>query len=108
MSLKIRLQRHGAKGAPIFRLVVCEHTMRRDGRFVEILGSYNPSPRGQDQKKPLRVRLDRIDYWLKIGAKPSETCNTLIKQARKGGAEVDVAPTAADLAVAGAEVAATK
>ena len=84
MALKIRLQRHGAKGAPIFRMVVCEHTTRRDGRFVEILGTFHPSPRGQNIKKPLTLRLDRIDYWLKIGAKPSDTANTLIKQARKG------------------------
>jgi small subunit ribosomal protein S16 len=52
MALKIRLQRHGAKGAPIFRLVVCEHTTRRDGRFIEILGTYHPSPSGQDAKSP--------------------------------------------------------
>ncbi len=87
MALKIRLQRHGAKGAPIFRLVVCEHTTRRDGKFVEILGTYHPSPKGQDVKHPLTVRLDRVDHWMKIGAKPSDTVWTLIKKARKGGAE---------------------
>jgi small subunit ribosomal protein S16 len=87
MSLKIRLQRHGAKGAPIFRLVVCEHTTRRDGKFIEILGTYHPDPTGQDTKKPLTVHLDRVDHWMKVGAKPSDTVWTLIKKARKGGAE---------------------
>ncbi len=95
MALKIRLQRHGAKGAPIFRLVVCEHTTRRDGRFVEILGTFHPNPSGQDVKQPLNVRLDRVDHWLKVGAKPSDTVRTLIKQARKAGTEkVEVAATA--------------
>ncbi len=105
MALKIRLQRHGAKGAPIFRLVVCEHTTRRDGKFVEILGTFHPSPRGQNIKKPLTLRLDRVDYWMKIGAKPSDTVWTLIKKARKGGAEplVHTPKTAVAPVVAAAE-----
>ena len=113
MSLKIRLQRHGAKGAPIFRLVVCEHTTRRDGKFVEILGTFHPSPKGQDTKHPLTMRLDRVEHWLKVGAKPSDTVWTLIKKARKGGAEPivhapKVAATAEVVAAAPAEaVAAT-
>jgi len=98
MALKIRLQRHGAKGAPIFRLVVCEHTTRRDGRFIEILGTYHPSPTGQDTKRPLTVRLDRVDHWMKVGAKPSDTVWTLIKKARKGLAEVAAEPVAATTA----------
>jgi small subunit ribosomal protein S16 len=99
MSLKIRLQRHGAKGAPVFRVVVCEHTMRRDGRFVEILGTFHPSPRGQDLKHPLTLRLDRVEHWMKVGAKPSDTVRTLIKQARKGGVAV-AEPAKAPAAVA--------
>lgn len=83
MSLKIRLQRHGAKGAPAFRVVVCESATRRDGRFVEIVGTYIPNPRGQDIKKPSQVKLDRVDYWIKVGAKPSDTVKTLINKARK-------------------------
>jgi len=98
MSLKIRLQRHGAKGAPLFRMVVCEHTTRRDGRFVEILGSFNPSPSGQDKKQPLRLKLDRIEHWMKVGAKPSDTAWTLIKQARKAPPAVAEAPAAAPAA----------
>jgi small subunit ribosomal protein S16 len=95
MALKIRMQRHGGKGAPVYRLVVCESSTRRDGRFVEILGIYNPAPRGKDKEHALK--LDRIDHWLKIGAKPSDTARTLITRARKGTpvvAEVVAAPVA--------------
>ena len=86
MALKIRMQRHGGKNAPVYRLVVCESTTRRDGRFVEILGIYNPTARGKDKEHILK--LDRIDYWLKIGAKPSDTARTLITRARKGAPAV--------------------
>ncbi len=79
--LRIRLQRHGSAHAPIYRIVVCESTSRRDGRFVEILGTYNPSPRGK--AVPLTLALDRADYWLKCGAQPSDTAKSLIKKARK-------------------------
>jgi small subunit ribosomal protein S16 len=106
MALTIRLQRHGTKGAPVYRMVVCEKTIRRDGRFVEILGIYNPKPRGRDV--PYNLKLDRVDYWLKIGALPSDTAWSLIKRARKGyvAAPVSAAPAApAAAAVAPAEAA---
>lgn len=87
--LRIRLQRHGAAHAPNYRLVVCESTARRDGRFVEIVGAYNPAAKGNTQ--PLTVDLDRVDYWVKCGAQPSDTVRSLIKRARK---EVTAAPAA--------------
>ncbi|MDR2512325.1 MAG: 30S ribosomal protein S16 [Puniceicoccales bacterium] len=79
--VRIRLQRHGSTHAPSYRLVACEHTFRRDGRFVEILGSYIPSPKGK--AVPLALNLDRVDYWLSVGAQPSDTVRSLIKRARK-------------------------
>ncbi len=91
------MQRHGGKGAPVYRLVVCESATRRDGRFVEVLGIYNPKPRGKDTEHTLK--LDRIDYWLKIGAKPSDTARTLISRARKS------APVAAQAVAAEAPTA---
>ncbi|HCR37345.1 MAG TPA: 30S ribosomal protein S16 [Opitutae bacterium] len=81
MALKIRLQRAGARNAPKYRLVVAEASHRRDGRFVEGLGYYNPQPKGQEKRQELN--LDRVDYWLSVGAKPSETAHNLIKRARK-------------------------
>ncbi|MDA2915183.1 30S ribosomal protein S16, partial [Acidobacteriia bacterium AH_259_A11_L15] len=65
--LRIRLSRHGAKKDPHYRVVVAERSRARDGRFVEIVGYYNPA------LKPVRLNLDldRIDYWVKRGAQPS-------------------------------------
>lgn len=92
--LRIRLQRHGSVHAPIYRIAVCENTARRDGRFVEILGSYNPSPRGK--AIGLTLNLERVDYWLKCGAQPSDTARSLIKRARKEAAAAPAeAPAAA-------------
>ena len=81
MALKIRLQRHGAKHGPIYRIVVAEATARRDGRFVEILGHYNPCARGQ--ALPFDINTERVDYWLSVGAKPTNTVRTLIKHSKK-------------------------
>lgn len=81
MALKIRLQRRGTKNAPTYNLVVAESSAPRDGKFVESFGSYNPQARGQDFI--YKLNMDRIEYWLGIGAQPSETARNLIKKARK-------------------------
>jgi small subunit ribosomal protein S16 len=83
MALKIRLQRQGRRHRPLYRVVVAEARSRRDGRFVEKLGNYNPSPRGQE--KPLSIQLDRVDHWLGVGAQPTDTVRTLIRRARADG-----------------------
>lgn len=92
MALKIRLQRKGTRHAPVYRMVVAESTSGRDGRFVEILGTYAPQARGQDQEHVLK--LDRIDYWVSVGAKPTDTAKDLIKKARKA-APAEAAPVEA-------------
>ena len=90
MALKIRMQRHGGTHSPCFRLVVCESTVRRDGRFVEILGTYRPKARGKE--KEVEIKLDRADYWVSVGAKPSDTVRSLINRVRRTPvAEVAVA-----------------
>ena len=81
MALKIRLQRQGSTHAPVYRMVVAESSARRDGKFVELLGHHNPQARGQDPAYKLNI--DRIEYWLKMGAKPTLTALALIKRARK-------------------------
>ena len=68
MALKIRLQRHGTRHAPVYRMVVAEDKSRRDGRFVELLGTYAPQAGGQDVE--FRIDLARADYWVGVGAKP--------------------------------------
>ncbi len=80
MALKIRLQRHGSVHNPMYRLVVAESTSRRDGKFVENLGLYNPRARGKDVETQINV--ERADYWLGVGALPTDTAKTVIKKAR--------------------------
>lgn len=98
MALKIRLQRHGARHAPVYRMVVTESRHRRDGRFVENLGTYNPKARGQDQE--LNISVERADYWMGVGAQPSDTARSLIKRAKREGAAVPAAAPAAEVAPA--------
>jgi small subunit ribosomal protein S16 len=76
MAVKIRLARHGAKKRPFYRIVVADQESRRDGRFIEIVGTYNPL------KDPADVSLknDRIDYWLEQGAIPTDTVRNIIKR----------------------------
>jgi len=92
MALKIRLQRHGASHRPFYRLVVTEATARRDGRFVEVLGTYEPqAKRATDE---LNLKIDRIDYWKSVGAKPTDTAASLIRKARREAASEEAAPVA--------------
>jgi small subunit ribosomal protein S16 len=75
----IRLARGGAKKRPFFNVVVADSRNRRDGRFIERVGFYNPiAPEGQES---LRLSLDRIDHWQKQGAKCSDTVTGLVKKA---------------------------
>jgi small subunit ribosomal protein S16 len=82
--LRIRLQRFGTKNEPTYRLVVAEQSIRRDGRFVEVLGNYNPAARGK--AIPLSINVERVDHWIKLGAQPSDTAKSLVKRARAAAA----------------------
>lgn len=75
IMLAISLMRIGAKGKPFYRLVVKEKRSKRDGKYLENLGTYNP------MINPAAVELkhDRIQYWISVGAKPTETVASLIK-----------------------------
>ena len=81
MALKIRLQRHGATHRPFYRMVVTEANARRDGRFVEVLGTYEPQ--ASKPENELSVKLDRVDYWKSVVAKPTDTAASLIRKARR-------------------------
>jgi len=76
----IRLARHGSKKNPFYHITVADRASRRDGRFVERVGFYNPVAKGQSES--LRVDLDRLDYWVSVGARPSEIVKKLARQAR--------------------------
>ena len=87
--VRIRLQRHGSTHAPNYRLVAAEQTVRRDGSFIEILGFYNPTAKGKTSE--VSVNLDRVDYWLSVGAQPSDTVRSLIKRSRKAAPAAEAA-----------------
>ncbi len=74
MAVKIRLARHGAKKRPFYRIVVADSECPRDGRYLEIVGTYNPLP------DPVEVSLkeERIKYWMDQGAIPSNTVKSFL------------------------------
>ena len=74
----IRLSRGGSKSRPFYNIVVADKRNRRDGRFIERIGFYNPLARGGEE--PLRVAVDRLTYWTSVGAEPSDTVSRLVKQ----------------------------
>lgn len=78
--IKIRLQRHGAKHAPFYRMVVAPSQARRDGKFIEVLGTYNPQAHKREEE--LKLKIDRVDHWLGVGAQPTDTAKSLIRQGR--------------------------
>ena len=75
----IRLRREGAKNAPYYKVVVADQRSPRDGKFIEIIGNYDPKKQGLNAN----IDLDRVDYWVKNGAQPSETVRSLVKKVRK-------------------------
>jgi len=76
----IRLARHGSKKNPFYHVTVADRSSRRDGRFVERVGFFNPVASGRDEE--LRLDLERVDHWLAVGAKPSDRVKQLIAVAR--------------------------
>ncbi|MDJ0911559.1 MAG: 30S ribosomal protein S16 [Woeseiaceae bacterium] len=82
--VSIRLSRAGAKKRPFYHLVVTDSRNRRDGRYIERVGYFNPV--GRDHEENLRIDLERIDYWIGQGAQPSDRVKSLIKSHRKAAA----------------------
>ena len=80
MAVRIRLARHGSKKKPFYRIVVADSRSPRDGRFIEILGHYNPCV----DPPAVEIKGDRLEYWLSQGARPTDTVKSLVKKAKKG------------------------
>jgi small subunit ribosomal protein S16 len=78
MSVSLRLNRNGTKDRPYYKIVAVDSRKRRDGRFIEQLGTYDPSLEGTN----FTIDLAIADKWLAVGAKPSETVNSMIRKAR--------------------------
>lgn len=83
--VSIRLSRAGAKKRPFYHVVVTDSRKRRDGAYIERLGFYNPV--GKDHEVNLDIDIERADYWLGQGAKPSERVAKLLKAHREARAD---------------------
>ena len=84
----IRLSRGGAKARPFFNIVVADIRTRRDGRFIERVGFYNPSATGGEES--IRVAHDRVTYWKSVGAQASPTVERIFAQHAKKAATAAV------------------
>lgn len=76
--IKIRLRRMGAKKRPSYRIVVAESSSPRDGKFIEIIGSYDPLT----EPSTIRLNEERAKHWLSVGAQPSDTVRDILRRHR--------------------------
>jgi small subunit ribosomal protein S16 len=79
MAVAIRLRREGARNSPYYKIVVADQRRPRDGKFIEIIGTYDPRKKGDN----FTLKLERADYWVSVGARPSQTVGNIITRARK-------------------------
>jgi len=91
MAVAIRLRREGALNRPYFKVVVTDTRSPRDGKFIEIVGTYDPKKAGQNST----LKLDRIEHWISKGAQPSDTVRSLIKKTKNPEAAAKKAAAAA-------------
>src|SRR5438045_1681009 len=94
MAVSIRLRREGALNRPYYKVVVADSRSPRDGKFIEIIGTYDPKKTGHNST----LKLDRIDHWISKGAQPSDTVRSLIKKNRQQMASAPAEETAAPAA----------
>jgi small subunit ribosomal protein S16 len=91
MAVAIRLRREGALNRPYFKVVVTDKRSPRDGKFIEIVGTYDPKKPGLNST----LKLDRIEHWISKGAQPSDTVRSLIKKTKNPQAAAKKAEAAA-------------
>lgn len=94
MSVRLRFKRMGNTHRPFYRLTAVDQRDKRDGRVIEELGTYNPLD--TNEAKQVNFKLDRVAYWLSVGAQPSETVGNLIAKAglkSQPGTKVEDQPT---------------
>ena len=85
--VRIRLRRDGAKNSPYYRIVVADGRSPRDGKFIELIGTYDPKLKGENFK----INLAKAEAWMKKGAQPSETVASFIRKARKSSKAAETA-----------------
>ncbi|MFZ4115536.1 MAG: 30S ribosomal protein S16 [Chthoniobacterales bacterium] len=79
MAVAIRLRREGARNHPFYRITVADQRSPRDGKFIELIGHYDSKKEGEN----FVIDLERAEYWLSVGARPSQTVLSIINKARK-------------------------
>ena len=84
MAVAIRLRRDGARNHPYYKIVVADQRSPRDGKFIEIIGTYDPKQKDEN----FTIQLERAEYWVGVGARPSQTVGNIISKAKKRVAEV--------------------
>ena len=82
MAVSIRLRREGTTNRPYYKVVVTDRRSPRDGKFLEIIGNYDPKKNGDNSN----IDTARADYWISKGAQPSDTVRSLLKKNRNRGA----------------------
>src|SRR3954447_2800574 len=102
MAVSIRLRREGTKNSPYYKVVVADRRSPRDGKFIEIIGAYDPKKPGNNST----LKLDRVEYWISKGAQPSDTVRSLIKKNKNPEAAARKAEATAAKKVAKAKAAA--
>ena len=76
MAVKIRLRRMGAKKAPFYRVVVADSRYPRDGRFIEVVGTYNPMANPSE----IKIDAEKVEKWMATGAQPTDSVKALLKR----------------------------
>lgn len=87
MAVRIRLKKMGRKARPFFRLCAVDSRAPRDGKVIEELGTYDPMVRDTDAR--VTLKRERVDYWMSVGAQPSEKAGVLIKKYGTNGTHVE-------------------
>ena len=90
MSVRIRMKRMGRKHRPFYRVCIMDKQRARDGKAIEEVGFYDTSV--ADKSKRVSLSMERVDYWLSVGAQPSEKVNALINKVKKGKFGTAAAP----------------
>ena len=93
MAVHIRLSRAGTKKRPFYRLVVADHRAPRGGKFLENIGTFNPTPANKEDSG-IQVNAERLAFWRGRGATPSATVLRLLKKHQKANPDVSLAPAA--------------
>ena len=82
MAVSIRMRREGTTNRPYYRIVVADKHSPRDGKFIEQVGTYDPTKKSNVST----LQVDRVEYWIKNGAQPSETVASILKKTKKAAA----------------------